>query len=545
MKPALGAAALAAALALPTTGYAARYAVGARSEAELPALRAVLLARGAEHVESLAPLPALIVVGPADSVLGVPGVAYVEQLGARRLAGWRPNDPLAPRQWYLVQNRAFDAWEARPPLARVRVAVIDSGIDGGHPELASRIAAARSFVGGSPIVDSHGHGTFVAGLIAAESDNAIGIAGMAPAAELVIAKVVAADGTIPVEAEARAIRWAVAAHARVINMSLGGVRDPAHPDRDTFSALEAAAVRFAVSRGVLVVAAVGNGDQAPTFPWRYASYPAALPHVLGVSALAQNGSSPPFSNRDAIYNDLAAPGEAIFSTFPRALTAERPACVDQGFSDCGPEEYSNAEGTSFAAPQVTAAAAVLLGARPGLAAEQVARLLGRTAVDATAANGCPDCAVSRDAYTGWGRLDVTAAVGELAEPLPPRDSYEPNDDAGDDQATTLWGSIRRIEATVDFWDDQSDVYRIKLRRGQAVYVSVRGPTGTDTNLILWRPGTTHVDDLGKQDLRARQASRPGPREQLGYRAPKAGWYYVQVKLASPGSGAYRLTIVKT
>ena len=544
MKAAL-LAALVAALALPTAAAATRYAVGARSAAELPALQAALLARGATRIESLAPLPALVVEGAPGSVLGTPGAAYVERLGARRLAAWSPNDPLAPRQWYLSQNRAFDAWEARPPLARIRVAVIDSGVDGGHPELAPRIAAARSFVGGSPVIDTHGHGTFVAGLIAAESDNAVGIAGMAPEAELVVAKVVASDGTIPVEAEVRAIRWAVAAHARVINMSLGGVRDPLHPDRDTFSALEAAAIRYAVSRGVLVVAAVGNGDQAPALPWRYASYPAALPHVLGVSALAQNGSSPPFSNRDAVYNDLAAPGEAILSTFPRGLTAERPACADQGYSDCGPQEYRDAEGTSFAAPQVSAAAAVLFGARPGLAAEQVAQLLEQSAVDATVANGCRDCSVLRDAFTGWGRLDVTAAVQALALPLPPRDRYEPNDDAGEDQAATLWGSIRRIEATLDYWNDQSDVYRVKLIRGQAVYASVRGPAGTDTNLILWRPATTDIDDLGKQDLRARQASGPGPRKQLGYRALKTGWFYVHVKLASPGSGAYRLTIVKT
>ena len=87
--------------------------------------------------------------------------------------------------------------------------------------------------------------------------------------------------TIPVEAEAKAIRWAVDNGARVINMSLGGVRDPLDPDRDTYSRLEADAVAYAVSQGAVVVAAVGNSDQAPESPWKYASYPAALPHVLG------------------------------------------------------------------------------------------------------------------------------------------------------------------------------------------------------------------------------------------------------------------------
>ena len=201
----------------------------------------------------------------------------------------------------------------------------------------------------------------------------MGIAGLAPSAELLIAKVVGPQRSIPVEAEAKAIRWSVANGARVINMSLGGLRDPTDPSRDTYSKLEADAVAFAVSKGVLVVAAVGNGDQAPSQPWPYASWPAALPHVLGVSALSRTGSSPAFSNRDPRFNDIAAPGEEILSTFPLQLTANRPECVDQGYSSCGPEEYRSAEGTSFATPQVTAAAAVLFATSPALAAGPGAR----------------------------------------------------------------------------------------------------------------------------------------------------------------------------
>ena len=88
-------------------------------------------------------------------------------------------------------------------------------------------------------------------------------------------------------------------------MSFGGVRDPYDSSRDTFSQLEASAVAYAVSQGVLVVAAVGNADNAPQQPWGYAGYPAALPHVLGVSAVNRDGSVPLFSNRDSVYNDLA------------------------------------------------------------------------------------------------------------------------------------------------------------------------------------------------------------------------------------------------
>ena len=108
----------------------------------------------------------------------------------------------------------------------------------------------------------------------------------------------------------------------------------------------------------------------------------------------------------------------------------------------------------------------------------------------------------------------------------------------------LWGQTKRLEATLDFWDDQNDVYAIQLRRGQPVYVSVRGPAGHDTNLILWSPGTKHVDDLATIGRVARQSARPGPREYLSYRAPKAGIYYVQVKLGARGAGRYKLVIVK-
>ena len=236
------------------------------------------------------------------------------------------------------------------------MAVIDSGVDLGHPDLAGRIVAARSFVAATAR-DRSGHGTMIAGIIAAKADNGIGIAGLAPAAQLLVAKVVEHDGTIPVEAEVRAIRWAVARGARVINMSLGGVRDPSNPDHDTYSQLEADAVAFALSRGAVVVAAVGNSDQAPDEPWRFAFYPAALPHVLGVSAVGRDGSVPGYSNRDAVFNDLAAPGADIVSTFPRSLTQHRQACFEQGYSPCGTADFRPADGTSFAAPQVSAAAA--------------------------------------------------------------------------------------------------------------------------------------------------------------------------------------------
>jgi subtilisin family serine protease len=531
---------LAAALLAPSAD-AARYAVGAPSVADLPRLQRAL----GPGAESLAPLPALVVErARAPRLSELPGATYVERLGVRRLS-WIPNDPL--KQWHLTVDRAFDFWDTAPALEPVRVAVIDSGIDATHPEFAgNKIADAKSFVGGSALVDLEGHGTFVAGLIAAGVDNAIGIAGMAPSAELLVAKVVNGDDLIDVEAEVKAIHWAVENGARVINMSLGGLRDPRDPDRDAFSPLEAAAVAWAYGEGAVIVAAVGNSEEVPPAPWPFASYPAALPHVLGVSALGRDGSVPAFSNRDKIYNDITAPGQAIVSTFPLDLTVGAKECVDQGYSTCANDDFADfrkGEGTSFAAPQVSAAAAVLIALHPGLRPEQVTALLTRTARDVSAATGCRACPLQRDALTGWGRLDVTAAVRQLSGQIPGRDLLEPNDDAGA-QAAMLWGQTVRLEATLDFWDDQNDVYAIRLRRGQPVYVSVRGPLGHDTNLILWSPGTKHVDDLRSIGRVVRQSARPGPREYLSYRAPKAGTYYVQVKLGTRGAGRYKLVIVK-
>ena len=532
--------ALAAAALVAPSAEAARYAVGARTAADVPRLLAAL-----PGSESLAPIPAVVVDREAPPRLDrLPGATYVERLGVRR-ASFVPADPYVPRQWHLPANRAYDFWDAPPFLPSVRVAVIDSGIDGEHPELAPRIVGARSFVGGSARVDQQGHGTFVAGLIAAAIDD-VGIAGMAPSAELLVAKVVDGDDLIDVEAEVRAIRWAVDNGARVINLSLGGLRDPRNPDRDAYSPLEAAAIGWAHGKGAVVVAAVGNNSDVPVRAWPYANYPAALPHVLGVSALARDGSVPLFSHRDRIYNDIAAPGVGIVSTFPRALTSEARDCQEQGYSPCAAGDFADfrkGQGTSFAAPQVSAAAAVLLAMRPKLRPEQVTELLTRTATDVKASNGCAICPPQRDALTGWGRLDVTAALRQLFGKIPPRDRLEPNDDAGP-EAPILWGQKRRLEATLDFWDDQSDVYAIKLRRNQPVYVSVRGPAGTDTNLILWQPGTKHVEDLASLGLVAKQSARPGPREFLSYRAAKAGTYFVQVKLGSRGAGKYKLVIVK-
>lgn len=560
-RPAVGALAIAAALAIPGTGAAARYHVGLSRDADPTAVAAAIQQATGSRPRSLAPFRAFAVDVStrrdtpiaSHTVLqaqlrGVVGVAWVEPARVRRVA-FAPTDPLAPRQWYATANRAYDAWPTPPSLAPVRVAVIDSGVDLGHPELERRIVGAKSFVGGTA-QDTRGHGTIVAGIIAAELDNQTGIAGLAPAAELLVAKVVAPGGTISVEAEAKAIRWAVDRGARIVNISLGGLRDPRSPDRDTFSLLEQEAVAYAVRKGVLVVAAVGNADQAPDTPWRFASYPAALPHVLGVSAVTRSGASPSFSNRDAVYNDVAAPGEDILSTFPRALTQERRECVEQGYTPCASADFRPPDGTSFAAPQVTAIAANLLGVRPRLRPEQVATTVERTAVDAQPLTGCKKCPLGRDEYTGWGTVDGTAAVEALRAPLPARDDLEPNDDAGDEAYRLYFPpgeKARFVKASADYWDDQDDLYAVYLRRGERLYASLVPGQRSAMVLALWRPDAVSVRDLARQHLRVRLSNGPGRRERLGWKAEEPGWHFLQARLTEPAAVpiSYRLAVVRT
>jgi subtilisin family serine protease len=454
-------------------------------------------------------------------------------------------EPLAADQWYLSQDRAWSYWPSQPSLALVKVAVVDSGIDYGHPEFAGRILGGRSFVGGSWKHDSDGHGTFVAGLIAADPANGQGIAGIAFNAKLLIAKVVPPDDSgVNLQAEVEGIRWAVQEGAQVINLSLGGQRDPVDLRLDTYSPLERDAIEYAVSRGVVVVAAVGNGTDSPSIPWIYADYPAALPHVIGVSALRENGSVPDYSNRDPVYVDISAPGDAIVSTVPRNLVdATQPECAGTPYSTCGPSEFRDAIGTSFAAPQVSAAAALLLGQDPQLTPDQVIWLLERSARDVNAATGCRKCRAGRDLLTGWGRLDVQSALNLLhnATKLPKPDFGEPNDDAG--ATAHAFGPPRTISGSLDFWDDPVDVYSLPLHTGRELFARLSASTRSAVSLVLWKPGTQRVEGPNARDSnKVATAVAVGGQKRLAYLVPETGTYYLEVRFVPPARARVTYTL---
>ena len=126
---------------------------------------------------------------------------------------------------------------------------------------------------------------------------------------------------------------------------------------------------------------------------------------------------PDFSNGDAVFNDVTAPGAAILSTVPRDLSADKPAC--QGYSVCGPDDFRRGDGTSYAAPQVSATAALLIAQNPRSPPTRSSSLIEHGATDMTPGSGCKRCDYGRDDASGWGMLDVAGALQRATATRPP------------------------------------------------------------------------------------------------------------------------------
>ena len=397
-------------LAFPAGAEAARVAVGLSRGADARAVSAAIEQRTGNRPESLRPIPALLVDVPSGvSLEGIRGIRYVEPLITRRLA-FTPRDPLISKQWY--PDTAALLVMADPPVLRA-----DPGRchrlrrRGTHPDLAgdlnaesfveamrARRAGARSLVAG--LVRGRGQRNrhrWARALCAAPGREGGHEVARNPGRSGGQGDPLGGDNG-----------------ARVINMSLGGIRDPLDPERDTYSRLEADAVAYAVTTGVVVVAAVRSPTR-PRSPWKYARYPSALPHVPGVSALTDRAASE-FSNRDRISNDIAAPGLRILSILPRPLTARFPACSEQGYSSCGPRVSRGAgDVVRRAAGERGAAVSAQPPTDPAAGAGHADPPAdGR---GPRAATGCAACGRVATRYSGWGRLDVAAAISALCKQL--------------------------------------------------------------------------------------------------------------------------------
>lgn len=283
-------------------------------------------------------------------------------------------DPLHAQQWSDSVTPYSPTWVCGRG-AGVDIAVIDTGVDLTHPELAGHtttggasLNGAASVTAGGGGVDPHGHGTHVAGIAAATADNGLGISGVAPLATIIPVRVLGPTGGGWSSDVAAGITWAVDAGAEVINLSLGA---------SSQSQAMTNAITYAMANGVVVVAAAGNGGANGAV-----NYPAADNRTLAVASIDPSRGISGFSTHGS-YVDLAAPGSGVLSTTPN-----------------GSYEYKS--GTSMATPFVSGVAALLIGLDRSLTPDTLANRLISTADDA----GAPGV----DAAFGYGIINPVRAM---------------------------------------------------------------------------------------------------------------------------------------
>ncbi|WP_052404728.1 S8 family serine peptidase [Bacillus rubiinfantis] len=290
-----------------------------------------------------------------------------------------PKEPYYQYQWYLSKIQMPKAWDKTKGSAKVTVAVIDDGVQQNHPDLKGKIVKPYNAVTGGSSYTPQFHATHVAGIIAA-SFNKKGVAGIAPNVKIMPINVFNGEEATA-ESVVRAIKYAADNHADIINMSLGG--------EGNNYAIEAA-IKYARSKGVVVIAAAGNVEPSADKAEKYSlEYPAANEGVLGVSATTPGDKIADFSKRGK-YIDFAAPGEDMLS------------CITTN-------NYYFLDGTSMAAPVVSGVAALVRSRNPFLTVGQVESILRRSTVDLGAKGW--------DSYYGYGRIDANKAVTKTSVPI--------------------------------------------------------------------------------------------------------------------------------
>jgi subtilisin family serine protease len=325
-----------------------------------------------------------------------PGIRWVQRAAVRErtdepaLIPWASGNGVPEWQWAATRSDLVPSWVQRA-ASRITIAIVDTGADVSAPDIADKQPITHSVVTGGPdVVDTVGHGTFVASLAAGSITNGDGIAGFGGDARLMIIQANRNGSTFTDVDESAAIVWAVDNGANIVNLSLGGPQT---------SRIERDAIAYAADHGVLVVAAAGNAG----LRGNPVEYPAALlaRRGLAVAASTAGGLRAPFSSTGR-YVSLAAPGVDILAavsaaapdaTFPRTTLPGSSAGL-----------YGFGSGTSYATPQVAGAAALVWAANPTLTAQGVAAVLQQTAAGTR----------KWRPTVGWGVLDVAAAVARAS-----------------------------------------------------------------------------------------------------------------------------------
>jgi len=291
-----------------------------------------------------------------------------------------PTDPNFASQWHLATIQAPSAWNTSVGSSAQPIAIIDSGIDSTHPDLAPRVMAGWNFLSGnSDTHDQMGHGSAVAGSVAAATNNSIGVAGVTWANPIMPLVVVDPTGYASYSNIASAITYAADHGVRIMNISLGGT--------GASSALQSA-VNYAWNKGAVIFSSAGNG--AGSTPY----YPAACDNVVSVSSTEPNDTLSGFSNYGS-WVDLAAPGDNILTTSAGG-------------------GYGGWSGTSFSSPIAAGVGALALAVRPSLSASALVALLEQNSDDIGT--------VGFDTSFGYGRVNaykaVSAALSTTVNPPP-------------------------------------------------------------------------------------------------------------------------------
>jgi thermitase len=345
-----------------------------------------------------------------------------------------PNDPSYPQQWHLPIIQAPIAWNSATGNLSVSIAMIDSGVDPSHPDLAAHLVPGWSFLTGtSNTRDVLGHGTQTAGTAAAIGNNAVGVTGVAWNVSITPLVVLDSTNFASYSNIASAIQYAADHGVRVANISIGGTSP---------SATLQSAVNYAWNKGTVVIAAAGNyGTSAPI-------YPGACTNVLAVTATDNTDTITSWSSYGT-WVSLAAPGLNIVTT-----------AMGGG--------YGAASGTSFSAPIVAGVAALVLSVNPSLTASQIASVLEMSADDLGPAGW--------DQAYGWGRVNAARAVSlakgntfiTLGTP-PPTDTIPPAVTIlSPANGAVVWGGNLQIAASAT---DNVGVTRMALYVNGAQYAS--------------------------------------------------------------------------
>jgi subtilisin family serine protease len=311
------------------------------------------------------------------------------------------NDPIFKAQWGLTKIHAPAAWARGAKGSGVKIAVVDTGVDLHHPDLAAKVVPGKDLTpakdqGCAGPQDENGHGTHVAGIAAASTNNGIGVAGTAPAARIMPVRVLDASGSADDPTVIAGIRYAADHGAKVINLSLGG--EPPASETPQLNGPIAKAVGYAYSKGALVVAAAGN-ESVPL-----CSYPGASNKAVCVAAVDRNGAPSFYSNfpvSPAGAVGVRAPGgtagidcEDSLDIWSTIWPGASDDCTGPGLLG----GYETLTGTSMATPFVSGLAAILFG--KGLTNAQVLACLKKTSSNKG----------GYDPVMGYGLVDADAAT---------------------------------------------------------------------------------------------------------------------------------------